>query len=211
MPRYFLNSLLVSFSAVGLTLVVAAHAGYAAARFRFRGKQSIIFVILMTSMIPGICVLVPLYVIAIQLGLHNTFTVMIAIYAAWQTPTVIWILKGFFETIPREIEEAAKIDGCSAIRTFYHLMIPVAQPGLAAAALIAFVYVWNDFLIASTFTTKEEMRLISVGLYNYMSQYGIVWGELTAAVMVALLPVVIMFAALQTRFIQGLAAGASKG
>jgi multiple sugar transport system permease protein len=211
MPHYLLNSVIVSVCSVLLTLLISAHAGYAAARFRFKFRNSLLFFILMTGMIPGICVLVPLYFIAIMLKIYNTFTVMILIYTAWQIPTIVWILKGFFETIPRDIDEAALIDGCSRIRIFYQLMLPIAQPGLAASALLAFVYVWNDFLIAFTFTTKDELRLISVGLFNYLSQYGIIWGQLMAAVMLVLLPMIIVFSILQTRFIQGLSAGASKG
>ncbi|MCB0208822.1 MAG: carbohydrate ABC transporter permease [Anaerolineae bacterium] len=210
-PRYLLNSIFVSLIAVTLTLVVAIHAGYAAARFKFKGKNGLLFYILMTSMIPGISVLVPLYVIAIYLNLHNTYTIMILIYAAWQTPTAVWIIKGFFETIPHELEDAARVDGCSSLRILYQIMVPIAQPGLAAAAVICFVYIWNDFLIAFTFTTDQNLRLINVGLYQFLSQYGTVWGQLTAAVMIGLLPVLVMFVALETRFIEGLAAGSTKG
>jgi multiple sugar transport system permease protein len=210
-PLYLLNSIIVSLCSVVFTLVVAAHAGYAAARFHFKFRNSLLFFILMTGMIPGICVLVPLYFISMFLKIYNTFEVMILIYTAWQVPTIIWVLKGFFETIPRDIDDAALIDGCSPLRIFYQLMLPIAQPGLAASALLAFVYVWNDFLIAFTFTTKDNLRLVSVGLYNYLSQYGIVWGQLMAAVMLVLVPMIILFAILQTRFIQGLSAGASKG
>jgi ABC-type glycerol-3-phosphate transport system permease component len=136
---------------------------------------------------------------------------MIVIYAAWQVPSVVWIVKGFFETVPKEIEDAARVDGCTPVRILLQVMIPIIQPGLAAAAVIAFVYIWNDFLIAATFATATELRLINVSLYQYLSQYGIVWGQLMAALIVTLVPVVVMFVLLESRFIEGLARGATKG
>lgn len=210
-PRALLNSVFVSFVAVGLTLLVAVPAGYVTARYQFKARNTLMFYILATSMIPGIAVLVPLYVIAIRLGLHNTYTSMILIYSAWQAPSVVWITKGFFETIPREIEDAARVDGCSSFRILWQIMLPIVQPGLAAAAMISFVYIWNDFLIAATFITDQNLRLINVGLYQYLSQYGIVWGQLMAAVVITLLPVVMMFVLLERRFIEGLTLGATKG
>jgi len=210
-PRSLVNSVVVTLLAVAFTLVVSAPAGYAAARFHFRGKNPLMFYVLATSMIPGIAVLVPLYVIAARSGLTNNFATMIVIYAAWQVPSVVWIVKGFFETVPREIEDAARVDGCTPVRILLQVMIPIIQPGLAAAAVIAFVYIWNDFLIAATFATATELRLINVSLYQYLSQYGIVWGQLMAAVVVTLVPVVVMFVLLESRFIEGLARGATKG
>lgn len=210
-PRALLNSVFVSFVAVGLTLLVAVPAGYVTARYQFKARNTLMFYILATSMIPGIAVLVPLYVIAIRLGLHNTYMSMILIYSAWQAPSVVWITKGFFETIPREIEDAARVDGCSSFRILWQIMLPIVQPGLAAAAMISFVYIWNDFLIAATFITDQNLRLINVGLYQYLSQYGIVWGQLMAAVVITLLPVVMMFVLLERRFIEGLTLGATKG
>ena len=210
-PRAMLNSFFVTLSAVGLILLIATLAGYALARFSFKGKNFILFYILMTSMIPLITVLVPLYYIANHLGLNNNFGTMIYIFAGVQTPIAVWIIKGFFESIPIEIEEAARMDGCSSFRILYQIMLPVVQPGLAAAAIIAFVKIWNDFLIPATFATKSELRLINVSLYQYLSQYGIIWGQLMAAVIVTLLPVVIIFVVLEYRFIEGLSAGAVKG
>jgi multiple sugar transport system permease protein len=211
MPRYLLNSLAVSLVSVVITVAVAAHAAYAAARFRFRGRTSLMFLVLMTSMIPGIAVLIPLYLLAVQVGIYDTYQVLILIYAAWQVPTLVWLLKGYFESIPKEIEDAALIDGCSSYRVFLQVMLPLARPGLAASALIAFVYVWNDFLIATSMVTNSDLRMISVGLYSYITQYGIVWGQLMAAVMLAVVPMLIVFAAAQRQFVAGLTEGATKG
>ena len=210
-PRALLNSFFVTLSAVGLILIIATLAGYASARFHFKGKMIILFYILMTSMIPGIAVLLPLFYIASHLGLTNNFGTMIYIFAGVQTPISVWIMKGFFESIPIEIEEAARIDGCSSFRILYQIMLPIVQPGLAATAIIAFVTIWNDYLISATFITKPELRLANVNLYQYLSFYGIVWGQLMAAVVITLLPVVIAFVVLESRFIEGLSAGAIKG
>jgi multiple sugar transport system permease protein len=211
MPRYFANSLLIGLCTVVMTLSVAAHAGYALARFNFPGKQALAFGILATAMIPGISILVPLYALASKVKLYDGYSILIIVCTAWQVPTVMWLLKGFFETVPRELDESALIDGCSRWSAFYRIILPLAKPGLAAAALLTFVFVWNDFLIAFTLTVSNSRRVVAVGLYQYISQYGIEWGELMAAVMLALLPVLGLFLALQRHFISGLTAGAMKG
>lgn len=209
-PRDLANSLLVSGLTVLLTIVIAAHAAYAAARFTFRGRSALLFLILMTTMIPGIAVLIPMYLLAVQFGLYNTYQGLLLVYSAWQVPTAVWLLKSYFETIPPEIEDAARIDGCSTYRVFWQVVLPLARPGLAAAGLLVFVYVWNDFLIATTLVTSDQLHMISVGLYGYISQYGVVWGHLMAAVMVAVVPLLVLFAATQRQFVEGLSAGATK-
>jgi ABC-type glycerol-3-phosphate transport system permease component len=211
MPRYFVNSLLIGLCSVVLTLGVGAHAGYALARFRFPGKHALAFGILATAMIPGISILVPLYALASKVKLYDGYSILVIVCTAWQVPTVMWMLKGFLETVPRELDESALIDGCTRWSAFYRVILPLARPGLAAAALLTFVFVWNDFLIAFTLTVSNSRRVVAVGLYQYISQYGIEWGELMAAVTLALLPVLGMFLALQRHFISGLTAGAMKG
>ncbi len=208
---YFKNSLLVTLLCVVTSTVVAAHAAYALARFRIPHRSTIMFAILMTSMVPAVALLIPLYQMTVHLGLYNTRLVLILIYTAWRTPILIWIIYGFFCKTPVEIEEAARVDGCTKLSTFYRIILPISQPGIASSALLSAVYVWNDFLIAFTFTTKEKLRMISVGLYNYISQYGIQWGELMAAVMISIIPVIVLFILLQKKFVSGLASGAVKG
>jgi len=211
MPRYFLNSVLVGLATILLTLVVASHGAYAAARYEFPAKNFLLFLVLATVMIPGIAVLVPLYMIMSQVGLHDTYWSLILIYSAWQVPTVLWLMRGFFESIPRDLEEAALIDGCGPAQAFYRVIAPLTRPGLAASAVVVFVYVWNEFIIALTMTASDEMRLVPVGLYYYISAWGVEWGKLMAAVSVALLPAIILFVVLQRNFIQGLTSGATKG
>jgi len=164
LPRCFLNSLFVALCGVLLTLAVGCHAGYAAARYEFPGKNGLLLLILATAMIPGISIMAPLYVVAMRVGLHDTYWILILIYSAWQVPSIVWLIRGFFESVPRDLEEAAMIDGCSRLRAFYQIVLPIAQPGLAAAAILVFVYIWNDFLIATAFTISEPMRMMQVGL-----------------------------------------------
>jgi ABC-type glycerol-3-phosphate transport system permease component len=210
-PVYIRNSIFIAVVAVVLALFVSGHAAYAFARLKFKHSEKLMFLILMTSMIPIIAELVPLYVISSRLKLYNTRTLLVLLYITYSTPTQTWILKNFFESCPREVEEAASIDGCSRPIIFYRIVLPMAQPGLAACALLSVIHVWNDFLIQSTFISNDDLRMISAGVYNCITQFGIRWGEITAAAVMAIVPVIILFIVLQDRFISGLAAGAVKG
>jgi multiple sugar transport system permease protein len=207
----FLNSTFVGIAAALISVLIAAHAAYALVRFTFPGKNGLAFTILMTSMVPEICILVPLYYFASSTGVYDTYGFLILVYAATQVPTMMWFLKGFFEAVPRELDEAALIDGCSRWTAFYRVILPLAKPGLAAAGLLTFIFVWNDFLIAFTLTISNSRRMLAVGLYQYISQYGVDWANLMAAVILALVPVVVLFIVLQKHFISGLTAGATKG
>lgn len=211
MFRYLWNSLYVSVLTILATLSIGAHAGYAAARYRFPGRNAFLFMILSTVMIPGIAVLVPYYLIAVKLGLLDTHVALIIVYTSWQVPAITWILRAFFETVPRELTEAAMVDGCSPWGAFYKVVLPSARPGLAASAILVFVYVWNEFLIAYTLTLSSEKRMLTTGLYSAITTLGINWGALTAGVTLSLVPVVLVFLFLQKHFIQGLTAGATKG
>ncbi len=208
---YFKNSVIITALCVFTSTFVASHAAYALARFNLPRKNLIMFIILMTSMVPVVALLIPLYQMTVRVGLYNTRGLLILIYTAWRTPILIWILYGFFNNTPRSIEEAAQVDGCSKIGIFYRIVLPISQTGIVSTALLSAVYVWNDFLIAFTFTTKEELRMLSVGLYNYISQYGIQWGELMAAVMISIIPIILLFIPMQRKFVSGLASGAVKG
>lgn len=208
---YFKNSLLITATCVLVSTVIAGHAAYALSRFHIRHKEKLLFAILMTSMIPAVALLIPLYIIFVHLGIYNTRIALVLVYTAWRTPMLTWILKGFFDSTPIAIEEAAMIDGCSRIATFYRIVLPISQPGIVSSALLTAVYVWNDFLVSFTFVTKEELRTVSVGLYSYITQYGVQWGELLAAVMITIIPIILLFIFAQNKFVDGMAAGAVKG
>ncbi len=211
LPRNYLNSVLLALGTILLVLCLGAHAGYAAARYNFRGNNPLLFLLLATVMIPGIVTLIPVYLMAVRLGLHDTHLVLILVFSAWQVPTVVWLLRAFFENIPRELDEAALIDGCSRLGAFYRVILPLAQPGLAAAAILVFVWVWNEFIIALNLTASNKTRPLTVGLFFFIGESSIEWGKMAAAAAAALIPVIIVFALLQRRFIQGLTAGATKG
>lgn len=208
---YFTNSLVVTGICIVISTLIAGHAAYALARFRIKYRETIMFAILMTGMVPAVALLIPLYIMAVKAGLYNTRIMLVLVYTAWRTPMLTWMLKGFFETTPEAIEEAAMIDGCTRARTFYQIIVPISQPAIASSALLTAVYVWNDFLVSFTFVTKESLRTVSVGLYGYITQYGVQWGELMAAVMITIIPIIILFVCLQRRFVDGMAAGAVKG
>ena len=209
-PKYLLNSVIVTVICILVATLIAAHAAYALTNFRIRYKKQMMFIILMTSMVPPVAMLVPLYMLSVKLGLYDTRFLLILIYTAWRVPVLAWILRGFFEKLPKELMEAGIIDGCSQAMVFYRIILPISKPGIVSAALLSAVYVWNDFLVSSTFTTKNELRMLSIGLYNYISQYGIQWGKLMAAVTISIVPIVILFVLLQRHFVEGMA-GAVKG
>ena len=162
-------------------------------------------------MIPAIAILVPLYLLAVGLGLANTFIALILIYAAAQTPLALWTLRGFFERVPVEIEEAALVDGCSRLRAFYQTVLPLAAPGLAAAGMYIFIETWNEFLVAVALMTRDDKRLLTVGLYQYVTSFGVEWGLLTAASIISAVPVLLLFLSMQRLFVSGLTGGAVKG
>jgi ABC-type glycerol-3-phosphate transport system permease component len=190
---------------------LAVHAAYAVSRFRFRWKNALLFIIWSTVMIPGVSIIVPLYLLAVDLKVYDTLFVVVIAYSAWLVPTLIWLLRGFIDTVPYELEESALVDGCSRLKAFYVVVLPLLRPGLAAASVLVFVTIWNDFLLAFSLTLKDENRLLQVGLYSFVTELGIEWGPLMAATIGSTIPVVLAFALLQRQFIQGLTGGAVKG
>jgi len=206
------NSLTVTVISVIVSLTIAFHSAYALARFKFRGKIVLMFGILATAMIPGISILIPLFLLMTKARLYDTHFAAILAFAAWQVPIMMWLLKGFIETIPYELEEAAALDGCSRVNLIYRIILPLVRPGMVPAAIMAFVYIWNDFLIPTSLITTEERMLAQVGLYRYFADTtGISWGRFTAYTIVVSLPIVIVFFLLSQKFIKGLTQGGVKG
>jgi ABC-type glycerol-3-phosphate transport system permease component len=211
-PRFILNSLILAVGTMFLTLVIAAPGAYAAARYRFRGKQAILLTILATSMIPGISILIPIYFAAVRAKVLNNYAFMIVVYTAWLVPQAIWLTKGFIETIPKGLDEAAMLDGCGTLGVFCRIILPLIQPGLAAISILVFVFVWNDFLIGVALTSQEEMRTVQVGLVRFLQDtMGVWWGQFMAFTVVAIAPVLLVFIFGQRRFIEGLSSGGIKG
>ncbi len=205
------NSAFVSICSVALTMAAAALAAYPLARMHFRGSQVVLFMIIAPMMIPGLVNLVPIYLILATFGLLDTYLGLILIYMVGSLPVSVWILRGFFQTVPLELEEAAVVDGCSRVQTLLRIILPVSKPALMAVALLSFVNAWNDFIVASIVTTSAEMRTAQIFLYANIGDVEVNWGGLMAAALVVSLPPVLLFLLLQRGFISGLTAGAIKG
>jgi len=205
------NSILVAVVSVLLTIALASLSGYALARVRFRFSNLALFCIIAPQFVPGLVNLVPTYIIMSHLHLIDTYTVLILLHTVQSLPMAVWILKAFFETVPADIEQAAMVDGCTRWSSLFQVILPLAQPGLAAAALFAFVSSWNEFLVAVTMTTSASMRTLPVAIYLSITDVGIDWGALLAGATAAVLPIILLFVFLQQQFISGLTAGALKG
>lgn len=209
-PKYFSNSLILAISSTALSLVVALYAAYAISRFDFRGRSGVLFFILSMAFIPGITVLVPLYMLSRFLGLYDTYFNLILVYSAWQIPLVTWLVKGFVDNLPPSVEEAALLDGCSKWGVLVRITLPNIVSGMIAAALMVFIFVWNDFLIATALTSSTDMRNVQMGLRGYLADLGIFWSKFMVFTTLAILPPIILYALLHKEFVKGLAGGWGK-
>ena len=213
--QYFVNSLIVSLAASVLSVVVAIFASYAVSRWRFRGRTVFTTTILSTQMFPGVLFLLPLYLIFINI--NNTFgiqlvgtrTGLIITYLTFTLPFSIWMLSGYFDNIPRELDEAAKVDGASALGTLFRVILPVARPGVVAVLVYSFMTAWGEVLFASVLTNQDS-RTLAVGLGEYSTEVNVYWNQIMAASLVVSIPVVVGFLLLQRSFVAGLSAGAVK-
>jgi ABC-type glycerol-3-phosphate transport system permease component len=208
---YLWNTTLIVAAVIVLSLVVSAHAAYAVARCSFRGRDALMLTMFSTIMIPGVAIIIPLYMLSVKVGLYDTIWVLILVYGAWLTPTLVWLLRGFVAGIPVDLEEAAWIDGCSRIGAFYRITLPLLRSGLLAGIVLVFANVWNEFLLGYSLVQSDAARIIQVGIYSNLTDVGVEWGRLTAAAVAAIVPIFVAYAFLQKAFIQGLSAGAVKG
>lgn len=212
---YFFNSLIVSSAASVLSVIVAIFASYAVSRWRFRGRTVFTTTVLSTQMFPGVLFLLPLYLIFININqtfgvqLVGTRAGLIITYLTFTLPFSIWMLSGYFDNIPRELDEAAKVDGASALSTLFRVLLPVARPGVVAVLVYSFMTAWGEVLFASVLTT-ESSRTLAVGLGEYSTEVNVYWNQIMAASLVVSVPVVIGFLLLQRSFVAGLSAGAVK-
>ena len=209
--RYLENSVIVSVITAVLSVLVSAYMGYSFSKFRYRGRRSLMYLVLSSQMFPQALLLVTLYAVFSAYGLLNTYLALVLSFTTFTLPLCVWMLKGFFDTIPDELIEAGAIDGASGIRTLHSIILPLAAPGLVAAGLFAFVRGWNDFIFALTLAGPEKQTL-PPGLVNtYIGEAATAWPELMAASLVVSLPVAIAFIALQRFLVAGMSAGAVKG
>lgn len=209
--RSLLNSLSVSLASTGLSVAVSALAGYAFARFDFKGKNLLISTILGLFMIPLVINIIPLYIMLANVGLLNSLIALVLTFQIIIIPLNIFLLKNYFETIPKELEEAALIDGCSKIRAFWHIIVPISMPGFVIAAILSFRFSWNEFVLPIVLSNKPDVAVFQVALYQFISLYRIDWGFLTAGINIALIPVVVLMLFFQKRMIKGMTLGAVRG
>jgi ABC-type glycerol-3-phosphate transport system permease component len=202
--RYVVNTLLVGTACVVFSLVAAAPAAYAVARGRFPAKDSMLFVLWTTIMMPGAAIVVPLYLVWIYTGLYDSYVGLIIAFCTSVIPTLVWLLRGFVIRIPVDLEHAARIDGCTRWQAFTRITVPLMAPGLIAGAVLSFVTIWNEFLIAFSLTQRTELRMIQVGIYSFVTEVGIEWGRMMAAVVISVVPILVLYGLLQRRFVQGL-------
>lgn len=205
------NSLIVAGTTTAFCVVVGGLCAYALARLRFRGKAPILGLILAVSVFPQIAVISPLYLVLRELRLINTYPGLILPYLTFAMPLTVWLLVGFFRQLPAELEEAAMVDGASRLRALREVILPLAVPGLATTAILTFVYSWNEFLFALSFTLGPERQTVPVAIALFRGQYQVPWGQILAAAIVATAPVALLVLLFQRRIVQGLTAGAVKG
>lgn len=210
--RWLLNSVIVAGLTTILGVALACTAAYAFSRFRFPGRRVGLMAFLVSQMFPGTLMLIPLFIILVQwLKLGSTFTGLVLIYTVTAIPFCVWMMKGYFDTIPKELEESALIDGASQATIFFRIILPLAKPAVAVTALFSFMTGWNEFIQAATFMNREDMYTGPVGLRFFVGGFSQQWGYFAAGSIVAAIPVMALFLFLQKYLVSGLTAGAVKG
>ena len=203
-------SLVVALTSTALVVVAAVPAAYYTARHRFRGRAAFLFLVLVTQMFAPTALVVGLYRQFFELGLINTYAALILTNAAFNLAFAVWILRAFFASIPREIEEAAAVDGCGRLRTLIGIVLPLSLPGIVTAAVFAFIAAWNEYIVALTLMTDPAMKPLTVGITTYVTAYVQHWNSLFAASILAIVPVVVLFALVERYLVGGLTAGSLK-
>ena len=208
--RYFWNSLWVSTITTICAVVVAVPAAYAFSRFRFPGRTFLFFAVLLRNMFPAVVFLVPLFILMRLLGLVNTHGSLILTYLTFGLPLAIWLLKGFYDNIPIQLEQAARIDGATRFQAFIFIVMPLSTPGIIATAIYSFIGAWNEYIYAYTFLTRHDQMTLPVGIQRFFSENATDWPGLMAATFMMSVPVVVLFLVLQKYFVRALTEGAVK-
>ena len=213
--RALLNSTIVAGSVTLLALALGALAGYALGRFRFRGRSLALYLMLSMTIFPQIAILGALYTMLNRLGLYNSLGALILTYMIFTLPFTVWVLTSFMRALPRDLEEAAYIDGATPFQTFYRVMLPLIAPGLVTTGLLAFIAAWNEFLYALSFTATVDKRTVPVAIVEFTGESGstfqVPWGQIMAATIIVTIPLIVLTLLLQRRILAGLTAGAVKG
>jgi ABC-type glycerol-3-phosphate transport system permease component len=208
---FFRNSVVVAGATVLLTLSVSALGAYGLTRYTFRGRETVAGLILLTYMFAPIMIIIPFYILVKQLGIVNTHLALVLSYTTFCLPFCLWVLRAFFQSIPLELEEAALVDGAGRGKTVWYVVLPLALPGLIAAAIFTFILAWNDFLFALVLITSDELKTLPVGVNDLFNATIVDWGMIMAAGVMITVPTILFFAAVQRYLVQGWGAGGVKG
>ncbi|CAM4229017.1 MAG: carbohydrate ABC transporter permease [Paenibacillus macerans] len=209
--RYLFNSVIVATMTTVVSILIGASASYALARLRFKGKKVILLSILTISMFPTISTVSPLFLILKNMNLLNTYAGLVIPYTTFALPMAIWLLTNFFSQLPKGFEEAATIDGCSRLQTFFRIMLPLIKPATFSVALLVFINAWNEYIYSLTFMTDDSMRTVPVGIALFPSNYELPWGDMAAASIVVTVPLIALVLIFQQKIIAGLTSGGIKG
>lgn len=211
LPKFLLNSIIVVLFSTVIGLVFSTLAAYGLSRYEFRGKGSFLTFLLMTQMFPSIMLLIPYFQIISELGLYNKLSALVITYASFTVPFCSWILYGYMRSIPRELDEAAYLDGCSPFQAFYKVVLPLAKPGIIATSIFSFITGWNEYIYSLTLIQSEGRRTLTVGIGILAGNDALDWNALMASSVIAVVPMVLIFVFFQRHLVGGLAAGAVKG
>lgn len=209
--RYFMNSIFITVVTTVICMVLSVMAAYGLTRYYIIGSEKLKMAVLMTRMFPGILLCIPFYIIMKQILLIDSYVGLIMMYCSFTLPFAIWNTCAFFNTIPWELEEAAMIDGCGRLRSFFAVIVHVAKPGLFVTALFCFMSSWDEYMYASIFINTTLKKTIQVGMQDFVGQYSVDWGLLMSAVVISLIPLLLFFALVQKNLVDGLSSGAVKG
>ena len=208
---YFRNSLIISITSTVIAIAIGMAGGYAFARFRFRAKSALFLGLMLTRTVPGIALSLPLFIIFARIGIIDTHLALIVTYVALNVPFTIWLIDGFFRQVPRDLAEAAQIDGCTRWQAFWQVEFPLAGPGIASSAIFAFMTSWNEFALASQLTRSVNSKTLPVGLLDFTSEFTIDWRGMCALAVVMIAPAFALTFIIQKRLVSGLTFGAVKG
>ena len=208
---YFRNSIIISVTSTVIALAIGMAGGYAFARYQFRGKTAIFLGFMLTRTVPGIALSLPLFFVYAKLGIIDTHFGLIIAYVALNVPFTVWLIDGFFRQVPRDLAEAAQIDGCTRWQAFWQVEFPLARSGIASAGIFAFLISWNEFALASQLTRSTNSKTLPVGLLDYTSEFTIDWRGMCALAVVMIIPALTLTFIVQKHLVSGLTSGAVKG
>jgi len=210
--RYFRNSMVLAVSTTALVIVVATLGAYSLVRFRYRGRETLATLVLFTYLLPSVVLIIPLYLLMVQIGLANTIPSLVIAYTTFALPYALWLLRSFMAGIPEDLESAALVDGASRIGAFVAVILPQALPGIVSTALFTFILAWNEYLYALVLVNSDSVRPLTTGVMNMLiTSFNIEWSLLMAASVMMSVPLIIIFAFLQSFLTRGFGAGAVKG